>query len=235
MFPLRDINPSRRAPLMTLILIALNVAVFLLEISLPPEKLAAAMNIYGIVPARYFDAAPAAGPAHLLPLPLLTSMFLHAGWIHLISNLWILWIFGDNVEDRLGHLRFLMFYLGSGVVAGLVHLFTHAGSSLPTIGASGAIAGVMGAYLLLFPRARVLAVIPIIIVPFFLEVPAVVFMGFWFIGQFLSGLMSLGGTGGGIAWWAHVGGFVAGLLLCPVFLERRRSGSSRRGWDRGVR
>jgi membrane associated rhomboid family serine protease len=222
-FPLRDINPSRRAPVMTLILIAVNVAVFLLEISLPPEKLTAAMNIYGIVPARYFGAAPAAGLAHLLPLPLLTSMFLHAGWIHLISNLWILWIFGDNVEDRLGHLRFLVFYLGSGVVAGLVHLFTNAGSSLPSIGASGAIAGVMGAYLLLFPRARVLAVIPIFIFPFFLEVPAVVFMGFWFIGQFLSGLLSLGDTGGGIAWWAHVGGFVAGVLLCPVFLKRRRS------------
>jgi len=208
---------------MTLILIAVNVAVFLLEISLPPEKLAAAMNIYGIVPARYFGAAPAAGPAHLLPLPLLTSMFLHAGWIHLISNLWILWIFGDNVEDRLGHLRFLAFYLGSGVAAGLVHLFTNAGSSLPTIGASGAIAGVMGAYFVLFPRARVLAVIPIFFWPFFLEVPAVVFMGFWFLGQFLSGLLSLGETGGGIAWWAHVGGFVAGVVLCPVFLKRRRS------------
>ena len=223
MFPLRDINPSRTAPVMTLILIAVNVAVFLLEISLPPEKLAAAMNIYGIVPARYFGAAPAAGPVHLLPLPLLTSMFLHAGWIHLIANLWILWIFGDNVEDRLGHLRFLVFYLGSGVAAGLVHLFTNAGSSLPTIGASGAIAGVMGAYFVLFPRARVLAVIPIFFWPFFLEVPAVVFMGFWFLGQFLSGLLSLGETGGGIAWWAHVGGFVAGVVLCPVFLKRRRS------------
>jgi len=221
-FPLRDINPSRSAPVMTLILIAVNVAVFLLEISLPPEKLAAAMNIYGIVPARYFGAAPAAGPVHLLPLPLLTSMFLHAGWIHLIANLWILWIFGDNVEDRLGHLRFLVFYLGSGVAAGLVHLFTNAGSSLPTIGASGAIAGVMGAYFVLFPRARVLAVIPIFFWPFFLEVPAVVFMGFWFLGQFLSGLLSLGETGGGIAWWAHVGGFVAGVVLCPVFLKRRR-------------
>ena len=223
MFPLRDINPSRTAPVMTLILIAVNVAVFLLEISLPPEKLAAAMNIYGIVPARYFGATPAAGPVHLLPLPLLTSMFLHAGWIHLIANLWILWIFGDNVEDRLGHLRFLVFYLGSGVAAGLVHLFTNAGSSLPTIGASGAIAGVMGAYFVLFPRARVLAVIPIFFWPFFLEVPAVVFMGFWFLGQFLSGLLSLGETGGGIAWWAHVGGFVAGVVLCPVFLKRRSS------------
>jgi membrane associated rhomboid family serine protease len=222
-FPLRDINPSRRAPAMTLMLIAVNVAVFLLELSLPPEELTAAMNIYGIVPARYFGAAPPAGPVHLLPLPLLTSMFLHAGWIHLISNLWILWIFGDNVEDRLGHLRFLVFYLGSGLAAGVVHLFTNMDSSLPTIGASGAIAGVMGAYFLLFPRARVLAVIPIFFWPFFVEVPAIVFMGFWFAGQFLSGLLSFGQTGGGIAWWAHVGGFVAGVVLCPVFLKRRRA------------
>jgi membrane associated rhomboid family serine protease len=221
-FPLRDINPSRRVPAVTLILVAVNVAVFLLEISLPPERLTVAMNTYGIVPARYFGEGPAAGPSLLLPLPLLTSMFLHAGWIHLLSNLWILWIFGDNVEDRLGHFRFLVFYLGSGVAAGLVHLFTNTGSSLPTIGASGAIAGVMGAYFLLFPRARVLAVIPIFFWPFFLEVPAVVFMAVWFLGQFLSGLLSLGETGGGIAWWAHVGGFIAGVVLCPVFVKRRR-------------
>jgi membrane associated rhomboid family serine protease len=222
MFPLRDINPSRHAPVMTLLILVANLAVFFLELSLPRHELAAVIDTYGIVPARVLGDGLAGGQAGVGPLSLLTSMFLHAGWLHLIFNLWILWIFGDNVEDRMGAGRYLVFYLGTGLSAGLVHLLTNPGSTLPTVGASGAIAGVMGAYFVLFPTARVLTVVPVFFWPIFLEVPAVVFMIIWFAGQLFSGLFAAGSGGGGIAWWAHVGGFVAGVVLCPLLVRRRR-------------
>jgi membrane associated rhomboid family serine protease len=149
-------------------------------------------------------------------------MFLHGGWLHLITNLWSLWIFGDNVEDRLGPLRYLALYVGCGLVAGLLHLATNPHSGVPTIGASGAIAGVMGAYFVLFPRAQIVTLVPVIIYPLFLRVPAVVYLGLWFAMQLLSGATTVAGTTtAGVAWWAHVGGFAAGVVLLLVFSGAR--------------
>mgnify|MGYP000194564172 FL=1 len=224
MLPLRDDIPSRRVPIVTRMIIGLNVVVFLWELSLGPA-LADAFLVCGIVPVRY--TVPEIARLFTWPVqffPFLTSMFMHGGWTHLLGNLWTLWVFGDNVEDRLGHWRFLWFYLAGGIAASLLHVYTNALSAVPTIGASGAIAAVMGAYFRLFPHARVEMVIP----PFFLGpyfvVPAVVFLGWWFILQFFNGTLSLLSNpeaAGGIAWWAHIGGFVFGALLCSVVKVKR--------------
>ena len=219
MIPLRDSVPAQSWPVVTWILIALNVWLFLQELLLGPE-LEAFIGIWGFIPARYFllaeiDPSDWAGRY----LPLFTSMFLHGGWMHLIGNMIYLWIFGDNVEDRLGHLRYLLFYLATGLGAALAHAYLHPDSTIPTIGASGAISGLLGAYLLLFPYARVYTFVPFF---FVLEVPAAIYIGFWFLGQLLSGTvaLALAGEGGGVAWWAHVGGFVAGIALVPVLRRR---------------
>jgi membrane associated rhomboid family serine protease len=219
MLPLRDNIPSRRYPIVTVTLIAVNVVAFLWEMSLG-RRLQDALLLLGIVPVRYTIAEVADLFTWREQLwPFLSSMFLHGGWTHLLGNMWTLWIFGDNVEDRLGHLRFLVFYLCGGVAAALLHIFTNPASPVPTIGASGAIAAVMGGYFRLYPHARVEMVIP----PFFLGpyfvVPAVVFLGWWFILQFFNGTLSLlaqPNAVGGIAWWAHIGGFVFGAMLCSV-------------------
>jgi membrane associated rhomboid family serine protease len=208
---------------MTWLLIGANVAAFVWQLTLPPDARAASFYRFGLVPARYSDPSWAAQfglPFTLLPF--LTSMFLHGGFLHIVSNLWTLWIFGDNVEDRMGPLRFLVFYLLSGLAAAGVHWITDPTSTMPTIGASGAIAGVLGAYLLLYPRARVVTMVPVLFYPLVFELPAVVFLGFWFLLQLWSGLTSLGSTGAvaGIAWWAHVGGFLAGMALLQVFKRR---------------
>jgi membrane associated rhomboid family serine protease len=224
MFPLRDNVPSRRAPLVTLLLIAANAAAFLREISGTPRETERMLHLFGIVPARYSDpdAAWALDRYSSTWLPFLTSMFLHGGVVHLISNMWILWIFGDNVEDRMGRVRYLGFYVFCGVAAAAVHVLTNLGSTVPTIGASGAIAGVMGAYFALFPHARVLTFLPLFILPFLVEIPAVIFLGIWFATQVWEGTISssFDQLAGGIAWWAHVGGFGAGLLFFPLFLAR---------------
>lgn len=219
MLPLRDNIPSRRFPFVTVLLIVANALAFFWEIRLGP-RLPDALLALGIVPVRYTVPEVAAlftWPEQLVPF--FSSMFLHGGWTHLLGNMWTLWIFGDNVEDRLGHLRYLVFYLCGGLAAAFLHIFTNAGSAIPTIGASGAIAAVMGGYFRLYPHARVEMVIP----PFFLGpyfvVPAVIFLGWWFILQFFNGTLSLLATPtsvGGIAWWAHIGGFVFGALLCSV-------------------
>jgi membrane associated rhomboid family serine protease len=156
--------------------------------------------------------------------PFITSMFLHGGWLHIISNMWTLYIFGDNVEDRMGTMRFVMFYFLCGLAAGIVHILTNLSSTIPTVGASGAIAGVLGAYFLLFPTARVITLIPIFIFPLFVEIPAITYLIIWFISQLFSGVLSLGlpDDVGGIAWWAHVGGFVAGMMLHWVFVKGRK-------------
>jgi hypothetical protein len=225
MIPLRDANPSRSAPFVTLALIALNCFVFFYELALPPAGLEQLVFTFGMVPARL-----AAFPAHPdisfgdAALPFLTSMFLHAGWLHLLGNMWFLWIFGDNVEDYLGHLRFLLFYLLCGLAASAAHLVFNWNSTLPTVGASGAIAGVLGAYLLLFPGARILTLVPVFFV-WLMELPAYVILIYWFVLQLLRGTAtSLAETapGGGVAWWAHVGGFVAGLALVKIIASRRR-------------
>ncbi|MCD6276891.1 rhomboid family intramembrane serine protease [candidate division WOR-3 bacterium] len=218
MIPLRDTIRSRTFPILTYFLIGLNVFVFLVENSLPVHKLDSLVVMYGIVPARVIHS-PFTGFYTLF-----TSMFLHGGWTHLIGNMWALYLFGDNVEDVMGHLRFLIFYILAGVVAGLVHILFNPLSTVPTIGASGAIAGVMGAYFILFPRSTIITLVPLFFLPLFIEIPAVVFIGFWFLSQFFNGTLSLVTPGvlGGVAWWAHVGGFAFGLLFHKLFTGRRR-------------
>lgn len=226
MLPLRDNIPSSRFPAATLSIIALNVLVFLHELKLGHDLNGALLN-YAIIPARYTrpDVAYYFTAAQQVSA-FFTSMFLHGGWLHLLGNMWILWIFGDNVEDRLGRVRYVLLYLASGVAAALMHIYTNAGSLVPTIGASGAIAGVMGAYFRFYPFARVETLIP----PFFFGpvfvLPAVLFLGWWFLLQFFNGFLSLGTRGSafsGIAWWAHVGGFLFGFSVCLLVRQRRRS------------
>jgi membrane associated rhomboid family serine protease len=220
--PIRDTVPSRHAPVVTWSLIAVNAAVFLYQLTLSPEELQRLIYLFGMVPARYSHPywAMLAG----FPLddywPFLTSMFLHGSWMHIIGNMWTLWIFGDNVEDRMGPVRYLLFYLLMGLIAGLTHYFTNLDSTVPTVGASGAIAGVLGAYLVLFPRSRIIVLLPVFFFPFFFQLPAVTYLLFWFLSQVLAGtLAGLNASDvGGIAWWAHVGGFAAGVILHRLFL-----------------
>ena len=228
MFPVRDNIPHRQVPVATWTLIAINVLAFLREISLPPRLAEQFVHVFGLIPARYThpDWAVGVGLDPHSYWPFLTMMFLHGGWLHIIGNMWFLGIFGDNVEDRMGPLRFLAFYLLCGVAAGLVHTVTNVNSTVPALGASGAVAGVMGAYIVMYPRARILAMFPIIFWPIFFEVPAVLYLGFWFLMQFFSGTAAVfaGQQAGGIAWWAHVGGFVTGMLTFWIFLRGPRSG-----------
>jgi membrane associated rhomboid family serine protease len=231
MFPIRDTVPSRRPPFVTWTLIAVNGLVFLFEQSLDPQTLDSLFYWFGLVPARYTHPAWAIRVG--LPLddywPLLTSMFLHGGWLHLVGNMWTLWIFGDNVEERMGPLRFALFYLLTGLVAGLTHGLTNPSSTIPTVGASGAIAGVLGAYFVLFPRARIVAMFPVFFWPFFFELPAATYLVLWYLSQVLTGTLAgmLPARGGGVAWWAHAGGFAAGVLLHRLFLLPRRSAPRR--------
>jgi membrane associated rhomboid family serine protease len=225
MFPIRDTIPSRNPPIMTWIIILVNSLVFLFELSMPEYSLKQLFYLFGIVPARYTH--PGWALAIGLPIddfwPFLTSMFLHGSWMHIIGNMWTLWIFGDNVEERMGPVRFLFFYVLCGIAAGLVHWYTIADSTIPTVGASGAIAGVMGAYFLLFPYARVIVLVPVLFFPFFFELPAVTYLGFWALTQLFGGTLSLGNPGdvGGVSWWAHVGGFASGILLQFLFVKRK--------------
>jgi membrane associated rhomboid family serine protease len=225
MFPIRDSVPSLSVPVVTRALILINVVVFFFELALPQQAVERIFYLFGLVPARFThpDWAASVGFPVDSYWPILTHQFLHGGWLHLISNMWTLWIFGDNVEDRMGPVRFAFFYVACGVLAGLTHLLTNAHSTVPSVGASGAIAGVLGAYLLLFPTARLVMMIPILFFPFFFELPAVLYLGLWFWSQLFSGTLALAGPGqvGGIAWWAHVGGFIAGLLLCGLFVRPR--------------
>ena len=231
MFPIRDTIPSRRTPIAVYSIILVNSLIFLLQLQLPEPVLERFFYTFGIVPARYThpDWALSLG----LPVdnywPFITSMFLHGSWMHIIGNMWMLWIFGDNVEDQMGPLRFVLFYLCCGIAAGVVHFVTNSSSTLPTIGASGAIAGVMGAYFLMFPHSQVITLIPIFVYPLFVALPAVTFLGLWFLMQFLSGVGSLTAAGqvGGIAWWAHIGGFIAGMILCPFFVEPQKPARKR--------
>lgn len=221
MFPLRDNVPAHRPPVMTIAIIAVNTLVFLFQLSLGPEATQTLFYHYGLVPARLTNPVWAAqlGMGFSL-VPFLTTQFLHGGLLHLVGNMWMLWIFGDNVEDRLGSGRYLGFYLGCGGAAGLLHFLTNWSSTVPAVGASGAIAGVLGAYFLLHPHARVLTLVPVFFYPLFIEIPAAVFLGLWFLMQLFSGALSLLGPGGGIAWWAHIGGFLAGMLWLQQFVRR---------------
>jgi membrane associated rhomboid family serine protease len=217
-FPLRDAVRPRSRPYVTWALILFSLAAFVMSALFQPGLFEGLVLEYGLVPARLSWANPASW------LTLVTSIFLHGGWFHVISNLWTLFIFGDNVEDRMGHLCFLAFYLASGVVAGLAHVALAPTSTLPTIGASGAIAGVLGAYFVLYPSARVLTLVPLIFIPWLVEIPAFIYLGIWFLSQLSSVLLNLGAAGdfGGIAWWAHIGGFTFGALAVLLIMPRLR-------------
>jgi membrane associated rhomboid family serine protease len=222
MIPLRDLNPSRTRPGVTVLLIAANALLFLYELSLGPSLQPFIMQA-AFVPARYLGGlAPGSLPEGFTSA--LLSMFLHGGWAHFLGNMLFLWIFGDNVEDHLGHLRFLFFYLASGFAATAAQAFVAPGSTVPMIGASGAISGVLGAYLFLYPRARIVSLVFLGIFIQIMQVPAIVFLPIWFLIQFLSGLASLGAPAahsGGVAFFAHIGGFAAGSLLLLVLGGRK--------------
>ena len=216
MIPLRDVIPSRTTPFVTVAILAANLAAFLYQSLLPAPALEALLATYGVIPAAFAWSDVA------------TSMFLHGGWMHLLGNMLSLWIFGDNVEDRLGHGRFAAFYLFTGALAALAHVWADPASPVPTIGASGAIAGVMGGYFVLYPRSRVITLLPIFIFIQIVEVPAVVFLGLWFVLQLVSGVGSslaatTGEAVGGVAFWAHIGGFVVGAVLVTLLARPERA------------
>ncbi len=215
MIPIRDTTVTRTYPVMNQCIIGANVLVFLVELA-QGNALNRFIYIYGLVPARFTVPGIAAYFTTGQNLfSLLSFMFVHGGFWHILGNMWFLYIFGDNVEDRLGPLRYLGFYLLCGLMSGLFHIATNFTSDIPTVGASGAIAGVMGAYFILYPHARVLTLIPIIIIPWFVEIPAFFFLGLWFLLQVFSATGSAGS--GGIAWWAHIGGFLVGMGLLKLF------------------
>jgi membrane associated rhomboid family serine protease len=227
MIPIRDTLASRNVPVVNTSLIVINILVFLFE-KAQGQDLDRFIYFYGLVPARYFVPQISAYFSLGQQLfALLSFMFLHGGYLHLIFNMWSLYIFGDNVEDRLGSLRYLAFYLLCGLASGAAHMLLNTHSNVPTIGASGAIAGVMGAYLLLFPRSKVLTLIPIIFIPWFVEIPAFFFLGFWFLMQLFNAAGDAG-SAGGIAWWAHIGGFIFGMLSVSFFQRMPAVGASDR-------
>jgi membrane associated rhomboid family serine protease len=224
MIPLRDSAPRYSAPFVTLGLIAVNLLVFFYELTLDPFSFEHFVRIHGIVPLQFAGFVAGRVPAGAALPPLIEHMFLHGGWLHVLGNMWFLWIFGDNVEDQLGHSRFLGFYLACGVIAAFLQIFLSLPSRVPSVGASGAIAGVMGAYLVLFPGARVLTLFPFFLILTF-WIPAWVMLFYWIGMQLFSGLASLGAQAslegqGGVAWWAHVGGFISGVVLVKTMGRR---------------
>jgi len=223
MIPIRDTIPSKNYPVVNHTIIGINVVLYLFEMSQGAD-LNRFIYIYGLVPARYSVPQIASYFSTFQQFfSLLSFMFLHGGFFHLLGNMWFLYIFGDNIEDRLGPFRYIAFYLLCGITSGLSHLVLNLHSNMPTIGASGAVAGVMGAYLILHPHAKILTLIPIIIIPWFIEIPAFFFLGLWFVLQFLNATGSHGGAGG-IAWWAHIGGFVFGIVFLKILLALPETG-----------
>jgi len=243
MIPLKDDVPSQTWPVVNLLLIGLNAAFFTLELAMG-DQLQGFLTQAAVIPALYTHAPHhhvAGGMVHIflaslapgLGFRILLSMFLHGGWAHILGNMLYLWIFGDNVEDRMGHLRYLVFYLLCGFGASYFHIWAEPTSRMPSIGASGAIAGVLGAYVTLYPRARVITLIPLGIFFPLVQVPAVFFLGIWFLQQFLAGALSLAAPTaetGGVAWWAHIGGFAMGFLLVGIFQKPQRRPPSRDTW-----
>ena len=221
MFPLKDSIRIPLAPLTTYFIILINIGVFLYQEALDPRAAYEFSLHYALVPRRYFD--PVWAHIHGLNphdyLPFITGTFMHGGWWHIVLNMWTLFIFGASLEGRIGRLGFLSFYLACGFIASFAHAYFNMGSAVPALGASGAIAGVLGAYAATFPRAKVTILILIVIIPFFFKVPALAYALVWFGFQFLAGFVHLTseGMGGGIAWWAHIGGFLAGLTLIPLW------------------
>ncbi len=231
MIPLRDNIPSRRTPLVTYTLIAANILVYLL---LQPNTGTRAGVVFsfqwGLVPADLLGGAPRFPHPVAVAWTVITSMFLHGSFFHILGNMWYLWLFGDNVEDVMGRARFLVFYLLCGVVAAAAQVMMSPASRVPMVGASGAISGVLGGYLLLFPHARILTLVPIFFLIPILEIPAVIVLGLWFAAQILNGLGTISFEGGGVAFFAHIGGFVAGMVLVHIFRSRQRP----RAWANGL-
>jgi membrane associated rhomboid family serine protease len=216
--PLKDLNPRRSYPIVNIALILTNLAVFIYQLTLSPRAFQHFVMANATVPAHVLGWLSGNVPAEAAFFPIFSSMFLHSGVAHILGNMLFLWIFGDNVEEYFGHAGYLLFYLGCGIGSGLLHIFFNLHSTLPALGASGAISGVMGAYLVLYPRARILTLVFIFLVP----LPAVLILGGWFLMQFLSAIGTLGvaNTSGGVAWWAHVGGFLMGMLITKITLRR---------------
>ncbi len=222
MIPIRDRNPSGVFPFITASIISLNVIVFLFELSLG-HQLESFLFQFGVIPAKlsYRDEIPDMSMAEAY-FPFFSYMFLHGGFIHLIGNMWYLWIFGDNIEAMLGRFKFILFYLICGIGSAIVHVYFNYQSGVPCIGASGAIAGVLGAYMISFPKARVLVILPLFIIWQLIELPAVIVLGFWFFIQFFSGTAAISSVeSGGVAWWAHIGGFILGIILIKLFPKSR--------------
>ncbi len=215
MFPIRDTIRSRSFPFINWMIIILNTLIFLFQSNLSQSALDSFINTFALIPARIDPGSP------LTWYPILTHFWLHSSLLHLVSNMWILFIFGDNVEDRLGSFRYLIFYLLGGICAGSLQYFFSVGTEIPALGASGAIASVMGAYFLFFPRSKVVTFIPILLFVWFVNISSYVYLGIWFLIQVLSGLASLqspaSASMGGVAWWAHIGGFLFGLLMAKPF------------------
>ncbi|MGA7853355.1 MAG: rhomboid family intramembrane serine protease [Candidatus Acidiferrales bacterium] len=227
MIPLKDLTPRRSFPIVTLSLILVNVVVFLYQVTLSPRAANTFIMTYAAVPAKIQLAL--AGHHYTMAqalVPLFTCMFLHGGWLHIIGNMWFLWIFGANVEDRMGPIHYLIFYLVCGVGSSVAQTIFSWGSNIPALGASGAISGVLGAYLIFLPGSQILTLVTLFIIWFRARIPAIVFIVLWFLIQFLSAVGSLGASsaqaGGGVAWWAHVGGFVLGMLLAKIFSPNAR-------------
>ncbi len=225
MIPLKDLNPRYSTPFVTVLLIIVNSLVWLYQFSLGPVVGERFIFALGLIPAR-FDAALTTHAVSLGDafIPLVTSMFLHGGWMHVIGNMWFLWIFGDNVEDRLGHAVYFLFYIACGLAAGLAHALLNWGSTVPTVGASGAISGVLGAYMVFFPRSRIVTLVPLIFFFFTVQLPAVFFLGYWIVLQFLGGFLTQNPRAtGGTAWFAHIGGFALGFILAKLLAPRQQS------------
>ena len=227
MIPLRDKIPSSSFPFINIIFIVLNSLIFLYEVSLGGE-LERFIHEYGLIPAKVVFYSNTGFVDRFYPF--FTSMVLHGGWFHLIGNMLFLYIFGDNVEDRMGHFKYLLFYLICGLGAAFTQIITHVRSEIPMVGASGAISGVLGAYILLFPKSRIVTLVPIFFFLHIVEIPAAVFLLIWFVMQFFSGVATLAASRdtGGVAFWAHIGGFVVGLVLARFFIKK---GYYRTGWS----
>ncbi|WP_272700518.1 rhomboid family intramembrane serine protease [Desulfovibrio sp. Fe33] len=234
MIPIRDNVPRVTRPYAVAAIIAVNALVFLFVANLPPQSLARVYHLFGVVPARFFEPGWAAwaGYPDTMGWPFLTYMFLHGGWLHVILNMWMLWIFGDNIEDVTGHGWFVLFYVLCGLAAVAMHMAFERTSPMPVVGASGAVAGIMGAYIVLYPHGRVLTLVPVFFFPFIFRIPASLFLGFWFVTQLLSGVYATAAGTEEVAWWAHVGGFVTGIILIRWF---RRPGHCRYCYNRDTK
>ena len=218
MIPIRDRNPSGTFPYVTIGIIVINVLIFLYELSLG-SGLGEFIMRFGVVPLKVSYYSQASDLTFINTFfPFISSIFLHGGFIHLIGNMWFLWIFGDNIEDKLGHFKFIAFYFLCGIIASSVHVFFNSQSNVPCVGGSGAIAGVLGAYMVTFPRARVVTIVPLFVFIQVMELPAIVVLGFWFVIQFFNGAASItaSASGAGVAWWAHIGGFAAGVIILYI-------------------